>query len=172
MKRIFLLLLAFLLLTGCAAQSAQTETTVPTTTEAIPETTETTPEETEPPVIYADKLADGTYEITVDSNASMFRVVHCELTVANGTMTAAMTMSGQGYGMVYMGTREEADLDSEENYIPFAQDENGGKVFTVPVEALNLEHDCAAWSIRKEKWYDRVLIFESAELPVEAYLVG
>lgn len=171
MKRIFALLLAVLLLTGCTQQPAESETTVPPTTETVPETTETIPEETEPPVIYADQLVDGTYEITVDSNASMFRVVHCELTVANGTMTAAMTMSGQGYGMVYMGTREEADLDSEENYIPFTQDENGGKVFTVPVEALNLEHDCAAWSIRKEKWYDRVLIFESAELPDEAYLV-
>lgn len=171
MKRIFVLLLAALLLTSCAAQPAETETTIPTTVQTIPETTETVPEETEPPVIYADQLADGTYEITVDSNASMFRVVHCELTVENGTMSAAMTMSGQGYGMVYMGTREEADQDTEENFIPFTQDENGGKVFTVPVEALNLEHDCAAWSIRKEKWYDRILIFESAELPEEAYLM-
>lgn len=171
MKRIFLFLLALLLLTGCAAQSTQTETTVPPTTEVIPETTETIPEETEPPVIYADQLADGTYEITVDSNASMFRVVHCALTVENGTMTAAMTMSGQGYGLVYMGTGEEALADSEEAYIPFTEDENGGKVFTVPVEALNQEHDCAAWSIRKEKWYDRVLIFESAGLPAEAYLM-
>lgn len=171
MKRIFLLLLTFLLMTGCAAQNAQTETTVPATAESIPEPTETSPEETEPPIIYADQLVAGTYEISVDSNASMFRVVRCELTVANGTMTAAMTMSGQGYGMVYMGTREEADQDSKENYIPFTQDENGGKVFTVPVKALNLEHDCAAWSIRKEKWYDRVLVFESAELPAEAYLM-
>ncbi len=28
--------------------------------------------------------------------------------------------------------------------------------------------DCAAWSIRKEKWYDRVLVFESALIPAEA----
>ena len=171
MKRIFALLLVLLLLTGCASHSAEAETTEAPTEETIVETTETVPEETESPVIYGDQLVDGTYEITVDSNASMFRVVHCELTVENGTMTAAMTMSGQGYGYVYMGTREEADQDSEENFISFEQDENGGKIFTVPVEALNLEHDCAAWSIRKEKWYDRVLIFESEALPEEAFAV-
>jgi hypothetical protein len=48
--------------------------------------------------------------------------------------------------------------------------EAGAKVFTVSVEALNLELDCAAWSIRKEKWYDRTLVFESAQLPAEAFV--
>ena len=170
MKRIFAIFLAVLLLTGCGAQPE--ETTVPPTTETVPATTEaieTVPEETEPPVIYADQLVDGSYEIEVDSSASMFRVVKCVLTVENGTMTAAMTMSGQGYGYVYMGTSKEADQETEENFIPFELDENGGKVFTVPVEALNMELDCAAWSIRKEKWYDRVLVFESALLPAEAF---
>ena len=69
MKRIFVLFLAALLLTGCAATPAEPETTVPTTAETIPV-------ETEPPVIYADQLADGVYEITVDSSSSIFRVVH------------------------------------------------------------------------------------------------
>lgn len=173
MKRMIALVLAALLLTGCTGQPAEPETTAATTAatvpETIPETTETIPEETQPPVITAGQLADGVYEITVDSSSSMFRVVHCELTVSGETMTAAMTMSGQGYGMVYMGTRKEADLDTEENFIPFVLDGSGAKVFTVPVEALNLELDCAAWSIRKEKWYDRTLIFESAELPAEAF---
>ena len=176
MKRIFVLFFAILLLTGCGAKPAVPETTAVSTTVSttvettVPETTETVPEETEPPVIYADQLVDGVYEITVDSSSSMFRVVHCELTVSEGSMTAAMTMSGDGYGMVYMGTGEDALAADETSYIPFVLTEAGAKVFTVPVEALNMDLDCAAWSIRKEKWYDRTLVFESAQLPVEAFV--
>ena len=176
MKRIFVLFFAILLLTGCGAKPAVPETTAVSTTVSttvettVPETTETVPEETEPPVIYADQLVDGVYEITVDSSSSMFRVVHCELTVSEGNMTAAMTMSGDGYGMVYMGTGEAALAVDETSYIPFVLTEAGAKVFTVPVEALNMDLDCAAWSIRKEKWYDRTLVFESAQLPVEAFV--
>lgn len=176
MKRIFVLFFAILLLTGCGTKPAVPETTAVSTTVSttvettVPETTETVPEETEPPVIYADQLVDGVYEITVDSSSSMFRVVHCELTVSEGSMTAAMTMSGDGYGMVYMGTGEAALAADETSYIPFVLTEAGAKVFTVPVEALNMDLDCAAWSIRKEKWYDRTLVFESAQLPVEAFV--
>lgn len=170
MKRILALLLAAFLLTGCGGQTSVAETTAAHAIEQVPEITETLPKETEPPVIYADRIVDGVYEITVDSSSSMFRVVHCELTASDGIMTAAMTMSGDGYGMVYMGTGEEALADSEDTYIPFALDESGAKVFTVPVEALNMEVNCAAWSIRKEKWYDRTLVFESVELPAEAFV--
>ena len=172
MKRIFVLFFAIFLLTGCAAKPAVPETiAVSTTVETtVPETTETVPEETVPPVIYADQLVDGVYEITVDSSSSMFKVVHCELTVSEGSMTAAMTMSGDGYGMVYMGTGEAALAADETGYIPFVLTDAGAKVFTVPVEALNMELDCAAWSIRKEKWYDRTLVFESAQLPAEAFV--
>ena len=165
MTRMFVLFLAIFLLTGCAAKPAVPETT------AVSTTVETTvPEETEPPVIYADQLVDGVYEITVESSSSMFRVVHCELTVSEGSMTAAMTMSGDGYGMVYMGTGEAALAADETGYIPFVLTDAGAKVFTVPVEALNIELDCAAWSIRKEKWYDRTLVFESVQLPAEAFV--
>lgn len=169
MKRLFALFLAALLLTGCGGQASEPETTVPSTRQTVPETTETIPGETAPPVIYGDQLVDGVYEITVDSSSSMFRVVHCELTVENGEMTVAMTMSGDGYGMVYLGTGEEAMADSRESYVSFELDADGAKVFTVPLQALNLELDCAAWSIRKEKWYDRTLVFESAALPMEAF---
>lgn len=170
MKKIMILLLAMLLLlSGCgtsAEDAAQDESPADEVVD-----TEPTPEEVEPPVLYAADIAEGSYEITVKSSASMFRVVKCVLTVEGGEMYAAMTMSGQGYGYVYMGTREEAAQDTEENFIPFTLDEVGAKVFTVPVEALNMDHDCAAWSIRKETWYDRVLVFESTMLPAEALLV-
>ena len=91
--------------------------------------------------------------------------------LADNAMKAIMTMSGSGYGMVYMGTGKEALLDTEENYIPFVLNEEGAKTFTVPVEALDMELDCAAWSIRKKKWYDRTLIFQSDDLPADALIV-
>lgn len=175
MKRVLSVFLALFLLTGCAAgQTAPTQTTAAptevaaTTCETTCETTEPVPEETEPPVIYADRIQEGSYEIEVESSSSMFRVVKCVLTVADGAMTADMTMSGQGYGFVYMGTGEEAAADDQESYIPFALEEDGMKTFTVPVEALNMELDCAAWSIKKEKWYDRTLVFLSDAIPAEA----
>ena len=176
MKKLLVLCLAALLLTGCGAAAVPetTEVTTQPETTAAPETTvqETTvPETTEPLVpIYADSLAEGTYEITVDSSSSMFRVVKCQLAVKDGQMTATMTMGGKGYGKLFMGTGEEALAASEDQFIPFVLNAEEGKDFTVPIEALDLPTDCAAWSIKKEKWYDRVLVFRSAQLPQEAFL--
>lgn len=110
-------------------------------------------------VILPTQIADGAYEITVDSSSPMFHVTKCVLKVENGAMTAAMTMSGDGYGKVHMGTAEEAVQAPEGGYIAVETDEQGNAVFTVPVAALNQEIACAAWSIRKETWYDRVLVF-------------
>ena len=97
----------------------------------------------------------------------MFRIVKCVLTVAEGKMTAAMTMSGQGYGALFMGKMGDAPASPDDTCIPFENDADGAKVFTVPVEALNKPIDCAAWSIRKESWYDRELIFKSDMIPSE-----
>lgn len=121
--------------------------------------------------LYANQIKDGSYEITVESSSSMFRVVKCTLNVENGEMSAEMTMSGKGYGKLYMGTGEDALKDTESSYIPFVLNENEQKTFTVPVEALNKETDCAAWSIKKEKWYDRKLVFKADELPDDAMIL-
>jgi hypothetical protein len=120
------------------------------------------------PPIYADQISEGTYIISVLSSSSMFRVVDAQLTVLDGAMTCAITMSGKGYGKLYMGTGEEALADAEETHIPSVITQEGAVTFEVPVEALDADIDCAAWSIRKEKWYDRVLVFESALIPAEA----
>lgn len=114
------------------------------------------------------RIADGTYPIEVKSSSSMFRIVDAQLTVAEGAMTAVLTLSGTGYGKLYMGTGKEALLDAEENYIPFVENEEGAYTYEVPVEALDIDTDVAAWSIRKETWYDRTLVFESALIPAEA----
>ncbi|MBO5031509.1 MAG: hypothetical protein J6D08_06430 [Lachnospiraceae bacterium] len=117
--------------------------------------------------VYVDSLKEGTYSVVVDSSSSMFKIPACELTVENGEMTAVMTMSGTGYLYLYMGTGAEAVEAAEEDYISFAED-NGVHTFTVPVEALDQPINCVAYSKKKEKWYDRQLVFRSDSLPQEA----
>ena len=120
--------------------------------------------------VLASELRDGVYQIQVDSSSSMFRIEACELTVKDGSMTADMKMGGTGYLKLYMGTGEEAAKAPEENMIPFEEAADGSHHFTVPVEALDKELDCAAFSKKKEKWYDRVLVFRADSLPADALM--
>lgn len=118
--------------------------------------------------ITADELNDGVYEIEVASSSSMFKIDKCELTVADGEMSAVMTMNGTGYLYLFMGTGEEAVKASEDDYIPFVENEDGQHTYEVPVEALDAGIDCAAFSKRKEQWYDRTLVFLASSLPEDA----
>ncbi len=170
---IVLIALLAMALVGCTQQQAVGQPSAAPTITAAPTlaptpTSEPTPEPPKP--LTGKELQDGVYVITVKSSSSMFRIVDAKLTVHAGQMTAVLTMSGQGYGMLYMGTGEAALADTEEHYIPFVLDAEGAKTFTVPVAALNTEIVCAAWSIKKEKWYDRVLVFNSDGIPAEAIL--
>lgn len=122
--------------------------------------------------VYADALVDGSYEVAVDSSSSMFKVTACKLTVKDGAMTAVMTMGGTGYLKVFMGTGEQAASASEDACISFVENEQGEHTFTVPVEALDAGIECAAYSKKKEKWYDRVLVFRADSLPREAWGSG
>ena len=152
------------------AQSSETMSVqVSETVEATEETAEQQSVGTEgmTPVL-ASELRDGVYQIQVDSSSSMFRIEACELTVKDGSMTADMKMGGTGYLKLYMGTGEEAAKAPEEKMIPFEEAADGSHHFTVPVEALDKELDCAAFSKKKEKWYDRVLVFRADSLPSDA----
>ena len=119
--------------------------------------------------VYANQLRNGSYEIYVESSSSMFRVAKCVLTVQDGQMSVTMTMGGKGYGFVYPGTPEAAAQAPKEEHIPFVLDGEGKKTFTMQIAALNMDTDCAAWSIKKEKWSDRVLVFRADNLPAGAY---
>ena len=124
-----------------------------------------------PDPVAATEIKAGTYEINVESSSSMFKIVKCVLTVENGTMNAVITMSGDGYNQLFVGTGEEAAAASETDYIQAVLDSDGAVTFAVPVEELNVEMDCAAWSVNKEKWYDRTLIFLSDAIPADALIV-
>lgn len=119
--------------------------------------------------IYGSSLKDGTYDVTVDSSSAMFNITRCSLTVSDGKMSAVMTMSGKGYLYVFMGSGDEAAAADESSFIPFVEDENGDHTFTVPVEALDSGISCAAFSKKKEIWYDRTLLFRADSLPIDAF---
>lgn len=121
--------------------------------------------------VQGNDVKDGNYSIEVDSSSSMFRIVDAKLMVADGDMTAVITMSGKSYLKLYMGTGMEAVEAPEEEYIPYVENEKGAYTFTIPVQALNQELECTAFSKRKEKWYDRQLVFLASSLPEDALLI-
>ncbi len=172
MKKILFPLLLAALLTGC---TAPTETNTPAGTDAATEPATAPPvevvEEGMTPV-YADSLKDGSYEVTVDSSSTMFQITECTLTVENGTMSAVLTMGGTGYLYVYPGTAEEAANAAESDRIPFAETADGVHTFTVPVEGLDMGIPLAAYSKKKELWYDRTILFRADSLPAEAFAEG
>ncbi len=185
MKRITALascLLIAALMCSCSDNAENTSISVTTAVtssepETLATTTVTTTEKATAPqlkvgfsgmkAIYADSVNEGEYDIDVDSSSSMFKITACKLRVSGGKMTAEMTMSGNGYEFLYMGTEDDAEKATESDYINAVP--SGETVsFTVPVEALDKEIDCAAFSKRKEQWYGRKLVFRADSLPKEA----
>ena len=118
--------------------------------------------------VHADEIENGVYPITVDSSSSMFKITDCTLAVSDDSMSAVMTMSGTGYLYLFMGTGKEAVSANESDYISYEETPDGAYTFTVPVEALDEGIPCAAYSKRKEQWYDRTLLFRADSLPQEA----
>lgn len=121
--------------------------------------------------IYGIDVKDGVYSVDVESSSSMFRIVKAELTVKNGKMEAVITLSGTGYLKLFIGTGQEAAAGDESEYISFQEDKDGKYSYRVPVKALDTSINCAAFSKRKEKWYDRQILFEASSLPEDALLV-
>lgn len=121
--------------------------------------------------IYPRDIKNGTYSIEVESSSSMFRITKAELTVKDEEMEAVLTLSGKGYLKLFMGTGEDAASGSESAYIDHQEDAEGMYTYTVPVEALDKALNCAAFSERKQKWYDRVILFDASTLPEEAVLL-
>ncbi len=99
----------------------------------------------------------------------MFKVVGCELTVANGEMTAKLAMKSDAYSYMFPGTAEEAARADAAELVALETGVDGGFSFTLPVDALDAAYTCAAFSARKQLWYPRTLVFRSDSLPLEAW---
>lgn len=120
--------------------------------------------------IGADSLNEGEYHISVDSSSSMFKIADCILKVdKDKNMTADIVISSKSYDYLFMGTGEQALADGGENFISYTVNNEDQSVFTVPVEALDKEIQCAALSAKKQEWYDRILVFRADSLPDEAF---
>ena len=117
--------------------------------------------------ITADSLVDGTYPVTMKSSSSMFKADHCELTVADGRMSVTLYMTSEAYPWMYAGKAEEAAAADEGAWVPLTEGS-----FTLPLEALDDGEPFAAFSKRKELWYDRTLLFRADSLPAEAFAAG
>ena len=117
--------------------------------------------------IYGRDVEDGTYEIKVDSSSPFFRIIGAELIVKDHVMSARITISSLSYLYVYPGTLQEAERDEKSSYIGY-EESDGHTVFTIPVEALDTEVDCAAYSKKRKRWYDRTLVFYASSLPKDA----
>lgn len=118
--------------------------------------------------IYGRDVKDGTYDVEVRSSSTMFRVVKAVLTVEGDEMTADITLSGQGYIKLFMGTGKEAAASDMSGFIDYTEGDDGLYTFTVPVDGLNKALSCAAFSQRKGQWYDRLILFDASSLPEKA----
>lgn len=107
-------------------------------------------------------LTDGSYQVDVDTGNKMFKVTNCILTSEKGKMYAVITLSGTGYDYLYMGKAADAAEAAAKDYISYVADEAGKYTYKVPVESLDKGIAVAAHSIKKDKWYDRTIIFSSA----------
>ena len=107
---------------------------------------------------------DGSYTVTTQCNADMFKIVSAKLDVLNGEMVATLTLSGTGYDYLYAGTSAQADAADKSSWSPFQTDAEGKYTYTIPISELDAPLSIAAHSKKNAKWYDRTVTFLSDSL--------
>ena len=108
--------------------------------------------------------ADGSYTVTTQCDAAMFKIVSAKLDVLNGEMVATLTLSGTGYDYLYAGTSAQADAADKSSWSPFQIDAEGKYTYTIPISELDAPLSIAAHSKKNVKWYDRTVTFLSDSL--------
>lgn len=105
--------------------------------------------------------ADGTYEIQVDTDSSMFRSEKCVLTVKDGTCTAELTLPGEGFSKLFFGSAADAETAQKEQVYEYHLNDEGKYTFDVPVSKLDEELTIAAFGQRRDTWYDHTITFHA-----------
>ena len=114
--------------------------------------------------VSGNMIEDGEYVVGTECSSSFFRIEEARLTVKDGKMTVLLRMYSSSYPLVYPGTAEEAAAAEYEDYIPSVEIDDYD-TFTVPVEALDMELELAAFSKRKKAWYPRKILFHASDIP-------
>ena len=127
--------------------------------------------------VQAEDILPGTYQLETASSSSMFRITEAVLSVVQNedgscSMQAEITLGGKSYTKLFPGSALEASEAEGKGEIYFSEKADGSYAYIFPVSALNVPLKCAAFSKRKNKWYDRDILFDASSLPQEALLVS
>lgn len=121
--------------------------------------------------LLAKDIEEGSYEIETASSSSMFKIEKTVLYVKDNTMTADITLSGKGYSNVTMLSAADSEGLTSLEGTTATVGKDGKYVFTLPVQSLNTELVCSAFSKKKQKWYERRVVFYSEKIPAENLFV-
>ncbi|MBR3225973.1 MAG: hypothetical protein IKF78_11695 [Atopobiaceae bacterium] len=136
-------------LAGCTSGSSSSSIV----SSSAASSSETKPAQTAPP-------ADGTYNIDVTTDSSMFRSETCTLTVKDGVYTATISLPGEGFSRLYFGSAQDAEKATEGVY-DYRLNDEGKYTFDIPVRALDTELPIAAFGQRRNTWYDHTIVFHT-----------
>jgi hypothetical protein len=120
--------------------------------------------------VYPEDLKEGTYDAEVLTSSQFFRITDAKLENRGGKMKALITISSTSYAYVFQGTAAEAEAADQSEWIA-ADESSGFGQFEIGVDALNKEMQCAAFSKKKQKWYDRDIVFLASSVPGDAVLI-
>lgn len=121
--------------------------------------------------LLAKDIEEGSYEIETASSSSMFKIEKTVLYVKDNAMTANITLSGKGYSNVTMLSAADSEGLTSLEGTTATVGKDGKYVFTLPVQSLNTELVCSAFSKKKQKWYERRVVFYSEKIPAENLFV-
>lgn len=117
--------------------------------------------------ISASEVKNGSFDIMVLSGSRFFKLELSSITSKDGEVKALVNMKSKSYKYVYLGTAEEASKADESQLIPVTIDGEHSH-FEIPLKSLNSDVPCAAFSIKRQKWYNRNIVFDASSLPDKA----
>jgi len=114
-------------------------------------------------------LKTGTYAVRSDTDNRMFYIApntkNQKLSILkiskNGKITATVTLTGQGYDYLYMGTAADAAKAKTSDLSKY-KSKNGYYSYSLPVSGMDTKINVAAHSKKLNKWFQHTIIFYSS----------